>query len=121
MLGFRVWNVQDNQMVDMEYDSKYSDWTFSMDYLGSIGYEVKHYIAMQSTGLKDVNSIVIYEGDIIEALERKSLYEVTNVIDFIFFFKSKVGWYNRMLRQTIQFKIIGNIYENSELLEKVKC
>ena len=80
---------------------------------------------MQSTGLKDKNGKEIFEGDILAC---KTDDEVINLNIFwdeehaLFMFESKK--YNKqeplaelVENNTYPFEIIGNIYENPELLE----
>jgi len=77
-------------------------------------------IPMQFTGLYDKNGKEIYEGDIVSYFGLK--YEVL-------FKNGAFGWmedgafysFNEMDRSEVnKFEIIGNIYENPELLEESK-
>lgn len=81
------------------------------------------------TGLKDKNGVEIYEGDIVERL----LYEEVNVIGVVIFVKE--GWTGFLLKvkeetgyryytignnengKNEDDMVLGNIYENPELLE----
>ena len=80
---------------------------------------------MQSTGLKDKNGKEIFEGDVL-AFETDD--EVINVNVFwdekhaLFMFESKKYNEQEPLAELVEdniypFEIIGNIYENPELLE----
>ena len=83
---------------------------------------------MQSTGLKDKNSKEIFEGDI---LAFKTDDEVINVKIFwdekhaLFMFRSEKYNEEEPLAELVEantypFEIIGNVYENPELLEELR-
>lgn len=82
----------------------------------------KSFIVMQYAGLKDKNGKEIYEGDILT-----NSYGKIDVVIFYengFFGKSKSNmgknhyWYNPLCSDYIKNKeVIGNIYENPELLK----
>ena len=76
---------------------------------------------MQSTGLKDKEGTEVFEGDI---LHHQIQTEYTFIVKYD---KEKGRWYGDGLSRTYRiditkeflpyYKIIGNIYENPELLE----
>jgi len=76
----------------------------------------------QSTGLKDKNGVEIYEGDRCKFGHRKTNRDIGEVIfeqDFCAF----GCWNNRVKRPTFHFcqddfEVIGNRWENGELLDE---
>lgn len=78
---------------------------------------MQNYELMQSTGLKDKNGTEIYEGDII----KNSYDEIYTVkwFDAAFLLEEKYngGFDYHELYLEDNKKVIGNIYENPELLE----
>jgi len=143
---FRFWNKERNKMETFEYCS---------DAIGDLlTKSYPQYEIMQSTGLKDSEGTLIYDGDITQALIDNRLFEcngkmhsamsptfnriheVKFVSDDLFYQYMLINYdnvnnkkmndcgkhcYDRVLTQnTIKecgIKIIGNIYENKELLE----
>ena len=77
------------------------------------------YLLMQYTGLKDKNGKEIYEGDIVKLTAiggylQDGSFEVENIISFHENFSHDDRYY-QMDKEKIE--IIGNIYENPELLK----
>lgn len=89
--------------------------------------EGKRFILSQYTGLKDKNNREIYEGDVIKAISFARWIGVVEYSDensaFIFddLDKKYRGDSIVFMSQFDQgFKILGNIYENPELLDEVR-
>lgn len=82
-------------------------------------------ILMQSTGLHDKNGKEIFEGDILAFETDEGILNVNIYWDSkhaLFMFKSEKYKEEELLAELVEnntypFEIVGNIYENPELLE----
>ncbi|MCT7643880.1 YopX family protein [Aliarcobacter butzleri] len=109
--GKRVFNIDDYLNKEIR----------EIDYFSDDGYVLNQY-----TGLKDKNGVEIYEGDVLEAFDILGEREIYPVIfidgafmgkrlddeEFPYFYL----FANKSLSET--YRVIGNIYENPELLEQ---
>ena len=116
IIKFRAWDTEENKMIDWGELIGYCD----IDYLFSGGElrannehsNFNYPIAMQFTGLLDVNAKEIYEGDIVETVNNDGQYffsEVKYVIDAFCIGLHTLSSYEHLT-------VAGNIYENPELL-----
>lgn len=131
-IKFRAWYKNDKrifidpQMIDfynkkigyMQYQTEYmSDTSYSIP----VGFEEFEYSElMEWTGLYDKNGEEIYEGDIFHIGSKKILY----VVEWI-----DCGLKGRQIKNISwigldywkdDIEVIGNIYENPELMEEVR-
>ena len=101
--------------------------TLTIREIGLLGYKISdNAILMQYTGLKDKNGVEIYEGDIIK-IEKCFTNGVDKLSDHIgeikylnCRFMATDEYLNSLCPYTYknQIEVIGNIYENPELLRE---
>jgi uncharacterized phage protein (TIGR01671 family) len=115
-LKFRIWSKRVNQYIDLDI----GNYNFS---LNELFYELqKNSVIQQYTGLKDVNGRDIYEGDILQrpCLHSDYIYKyVCEWSDEESAFMLRTSWNDIRVIFLPDFKkieVIGNILENSELL-----
>lgn len=127
---FRAWHNELGRMMSI------SDMWFNVDSLGEIGLNdavMNDYITvspdeiklMQSTGLFDRNIKEIFEGDIVNYKGRKAIIKWHgSYASFIYIFvdelKERVSEWHPLYLAYLKCEVIGNIYENQELLEDSK-
>lgn len=137
---FRVWNKKTESFIN--YGDLMLDLKNGKVYAGDVGmpeYTIdvtKQVVLMQSTGLEDKNGVDIYEGDIVEIKQQGSIdkYIPNNSVNEIVYkdsaFCVKETWgiggiewpiiAGLYYKASEEFEVLGNIYENPELLEVAK-
>ena len=80
-------------------------------------------VLMQSTGLFDKNGKEIFEGDIVDYKGRKAIIKwhgsyASFIYRFIYKPKERKAEWSPLYLAHLHVEIIGNIYENPELLEE---
>ncbi|WP_235705004.1 YopX family protein, partial [Clostridioides difficile] len=121
---FREWNKNGKEMYSYDEMMCYSknllrEWVYSGVYLPTSN---ENFEVMIYTGLKDCIRKEIYEGDIVSY--------ILSFEEFIGEVKFEEGFFvidNEMLGENVGLfheiavvKVIGNIYENPEMLEKIR-
>ena len=70
---------------------------------------------MQYTGLKDKNGVKIFEGDIVKVLNK--FIDIVAYDNGCLYMKKQSCYYEFTYQNFDYIEVIGNIYENKELLE----
>lgn len=126
-IKFRAWDKENQEWADGHFWMK----KVHVDYLLISKPSVmemfhENYELMQFTGLLDANGKEIYEGDIVDFIDLPAGEEALCTGQVIF---EEFGWHftNSITESSLScyesqyLCVVGNIYENPELLEGSKC
>ncbi len=124
-IKFRAW--ADKKMVDvLSIDFKLKDicvYRFHCDEKYFVVYDINNVNLMQYTGIKDKNGVEIYEGDIVKLsrfnnwLNEVVFDEENASFKLISVDKQFASSYFSNFEDKSKLVVVGNIYENPELLE----
>lgn len=121
MIKFRAWDKKDEvvrEVTAIEWSLEYVEFMG-----GAVERDFDDVILMQSTGLKDKNSVEIFEGDIVladgvqvtvsfgEQKHEENYGDETYYIGFNVYTKMGYG-----MLIPVKYEVLGNIYANPELL-----
>ena len=116
-IKFRAWDYDTNTMI---YPDSELETIFCFDKVGlsvyhNNGQEMSSFELMQYTGLKDRNGKEIYEGDIVRYFK-----DELGIVKFVAgsFIIDGNTCYESFLELGGKIAIVGNIYENPDLLEE---
>ena len=115
ILKFRAWLKNDKEMIDV--DEIHFD-NGQLDFIGdaiTLMRKADEIELMQSTGLFDKNGQEIFEGDVVKCSGLLGIIKSFKAMWICSFVKysnyQKVGFFAK------EIEVVGNIYENPELLE----
>lgn len=118
---FRAWDKEFKEMVQVDA-LVFGEQIIKATYKNGnvVKEDIKNYVLMQSTGLRDKNGKEIFEGDVVKMAKNvysePTYYEVVRHRGGAYRLDSKQYGCELWLRHT-DCEIAGNIYENPELLE----
>lgn len=123
---FRAWDKEFKEMVQV-YALVFDEQIIKATYKNGnvVKEDIKNYVLMQSTGLRDKNGKGIFEGDILKVTNLSSWLEVVSFNKDKAMFVSKeterkveeTPLYDLFNTDIFEIEIIGNIHTNSELAE----
>ncbi len=131
ILKYRAWYVLAEEMINeilmisfvrKEIIGKFSDGSTSVPLKFEDKRNGEDVILMQSTGLFDKNGKEIFEKDILDYNGRKAIVKwhgsyASFIYEFVDELQNRTTEWQPLYLSYYHFEIIGNIYENPELLE----
>lgn len=123
---YRAWDKEFKEMVQVDtlvFDEQIIKATYKNRNI--VKEDLKNYVLMQSTGLKDKNGKEIFEGDVLKVTNLSSWLEVVSFNEKKAMFVSKEAkreveetpLYDLFNTDIFEVEIIGNIHTNPELAE----
>lgn len=129
LLRFRAWDKEFKEMVQVDalvFDEQVIKATYKNGNV--VKEDLKNYVLMQSTGLKDKNGKEIFEGDILTTGKRTGVVKKHRTLGFYINDARGDNWWFGSDVDLAEFEdftrdvarkigILGNIYTNPELVE----
>lgn len=131
ILKYRAWYVLAEEMINeilmisfvrKEIIGKFSDGSTSVPLKFEDKRNGEDVILMQSTGLFDKNGKEIFEKDILDYNGRKAIVKwhgsyASFIYEFVDELQNRTTEWQPLYLSYYHFEIVGNVYENPELLE----
>ena len=120
-IRFRAWDKRENTMRDVAVlhftkGGKVNSIEYWKTPSELKSYHVRNLVLMQSTGLKDKHGFEIYEGDIVRYF-RNELAVIVYRNGGVDIRSLSWGDCEPLQRRLGEIEVIGNIYQNNDLLE----
>lgn len=121
-IKFRIWDIENKEMLkvqELDFEPTFYGGRIAIrpdqynDY-----FDTEDMILMQYTGLHDKNGKEIYEGDILKSIQWNDIYLVKYIGTAFYLCRKGNKGFNKITtwNNAEKSEVIGNIYENSELL-----
>lgn len=115
---YRAWSKTEKTMSDVK---KIDFWNGEVDARSFEETEIEEVEFMSSTGLFDKNGAEIFEGDILADVDESGdelvyLYVIYKDGKFMAVENEERGYFADLVDCTTYHSVVGNIYENAELL-----
>lgn len=120
-LKLRAWIKEDKEMISVDELAFDTKWVRGFYKLASRWFKFEEVELMSSTDLLDKNGTEIFEGDIIADVDESGdelvyLYVIYKDGKFMAVENEERGYFADLVDCTTYHSVVGNIYENAELL-----
>lgn len=118
---FRAWSNKENKMYNVHSLHIGTNKAIVTALYGNASITLDDKVLMQSTGLHDKNGKLIYEGDIVRIFHLSSTGQPRTYISEVYYYKVKPSFQVKgygFIDEDDVVEVIGNIYENKELLNE---
>lgn len=120
-LKLRAWLKEDKEMINVDELAFDTKWVRGFYKLASRWFKFEEVELMSSTDLLDKNGTEIFEGDILADVDESGdelvyLYVIYKDGKFMAVENEERGYFADLVDCTTYHSVVGNIYENAELL-----
>ena len=130
-IKFRVWDIYSHRFLEDNGDFRYFRLGTPYEFR-EVATRPDKFEIQQFTGLKDKNGKEIYEGDITNSIKRgvahgpereyikeAEVWYSTEDLQYVFgkYCNNGYAWHYSMADDLFDFEVVGNIFENPELLK----